>query len=284
LQNKTSNRSLRYYLFLLRLARFFGRPILFCGAGIGPLIGKRACVSVAQALQQCRYIGVRDFESLRFLRALGVDAALLHEGADPALLLPPPPFSRASYLLQKAALTSKKRLLCLVMRGGKGNEATFSILIASTRILCARYDLEPLLLLLDTSHDADATSYAKAALNATVLAYRNTEDIMAILSCADCLISMRLHAMVFGCSVGTPGIGIVADPRDGKIEAFCKSAGLESIPADRLTVPLLVEHAELLMREKKRHSALLCASRDELRKKAEKDLENITKMIYNSRQ
>ena len=65
LQNRTSRRSLVYYLALERIAEFFKKPWETWGGGIGELSGSGAVRGVAEALGRCRYIGVRDTVSYR---------------------------------------------------------------------------------------------------------------------------------------------------------------------------------------------------------------------------
>ena len=70
LQNKTSNRSLLYYLSILEIAHMLGTPTMLYGSGIGPIYGKIQLTLCKRALQNVDWISVRDKASLSFLRPL----------------------------------------------------------------------------------------------------------------------------------------------------------------------------------------------------------------------
>ncbi|WP_293911462.1 polysaccharide pyruvyl transferase family protein, partial [Deinococcus sp.] len=84
LQDKTSARTLSYYLGVIRLARTLGKRAVVFNQSVGPL-SEHGGAKVARGLRGVRCI-VRDRRSLETLAALGVKAEL---GGDPALLLEP---------------------------------------------------------------------------------------------------------------------------------------------------------------------------------------------------
>ncbi len=89
LQDATSALSLTYYLSVLRLARLFKKRVVVFNQSLGPLSpsGEKR---VQRALKGVPVI-LRDQDSLEYARRLGIPAEL---GADPALLLTPPPVQR----------------------------------------------------------------------------------------------------------------------------------------------------------------------------------------------
>jgi len=86
LQNRTSNRSLFYYLGLIGLSRIARKSVLLLGQGIGPIHGRFARLLTRVALKHAAYIGCRDQGSVRFLRDMGLNALL---DGDLFFLLPP---------------------------------------------------------------------------------------------------------------------------------------------------------------------------------------------------
>src|SRR5690606_10000284 len=85
LQDKTSARSLSYYLWIVRLARWFGRPVAVYGQSFGPL----SPAGRARVQRELRGVPLflRDQQSLRLAADLGLDASLV---GDAALLLERP--------------------------------------------------------------------------------------------------------------------------------------------------------------------------------------------------
>ncbi len=85
LQDKTSFRSLQYYLGLIRLARMLGKKVIVYGQSIGPL-SERGQKEIARTLNGIP-VAVRDYASQDLLRNIHIQSTLV---ADAALLLEPP--------------------------------------------------------------------------------------------------------------------------------------------------------------------------------------------------
>ena len=281
LQNLTSRRSLYYYLGLLRQAKRMGCvPVLFA-AGIGPLLGERDPARTAAVLRECPYIGLRDEVSRQQLMALGLDPALLHVGADPAIFLPAPPRGRSHALLQELGLPRHGGLLCVVLRECADRDLPLRLIPAAVRTLCARRELTPLFLCFDAESDGEIGLGGARASNALFLTPEEATDARALFSASALVLTMRLHAMILATLEGTPTVGIPADPRDRKIESFAKASGQEVLSPSHISVGALVEQMEQALDSAPARRPLLAQSLAEMRKKARKDLANILQMIYN---
>ena len=283
LQNATSNRSLSYYLHLLRFSRLLGTRTVLYAAGIGPLRGTRATKSVAKALSRCRYISLRDTLSLRLARRIGIDAALLHEGADAALLLSPAPDTRADFLLREVGMRQSDHYFCVVLKGGSATADACRITVAAARMIAKRHGLRPVFLIFDRTRDAHATRVSASVLHAPIPRLREGADALAILSHAQLCVTMRLHAMILATGAATPALGICTLPDDKKIPAFAKESGNRAIPLEALGVGAVVEQMEQILEARDALRPVLRDAAADLRKKAQKDLENILSMLYNSR-
>lgn len=244
LQNLTSNRSLSYYLALLRLSVRLRKISVLYAAGIGPLIGKTARRRVARTLSACRYVSLRDSGSFRLLTAIGVDAAKLHQAADPALLLPCPPHNRGTAILWEQNVPERDHYLCVVLRGGASCALTRNLIVAAVRMICQRHGFYPLFPIFDRKHDEKDSRAAAEKVDGKAIFLREPTDATAVLSLCDAAVTMRLHALILATAAGIPTIGIPADSRDSKITVFAKSAGQTFLSPDKLTVPALVEALE----------------------------------------
>ena len=282
LQNITSKRSLFYYLFLITLARTLRRKVFFCGAGVGPLLGESNCRRVRQALQQCQWIGLRDDASVRYLRRLGIRPDLLHAGGDLALLLAPPSPCRANFLLKQYRIAPTRRLFCTVLHGGTEAAPLLPLLLTAVRTVCRRLSLTPILLIFDAEQDSSVTYAAAHALPAKIIHHTQASDACAILSVCQGVLTLRLHAMVLAAAVGTPSLGIPADPRDEKICSFAHAVGADTLRTEELSVPILTERIEAMLCDRERLRPILRHAVAEMQKKAAKDLANIVQMIYNN--
>ena len=282
LQNATSNRSLRYYLGLLRSARRCGcKTVLFSG-GIGPLLGRRAGDRVRKELSACRYISLRDADSLRYLHRLGVPADRLHDGADPALLMPLPPIGRArSMLLERGIHIDDQPLLCVVVRGGSTCRIRRETLIAAVRMVCQKRRLVPVLPILDEEEDGRQSRVAATMLGGYAISLREPSDLTALMSVCAAAVTMRLHGMILASVVALPTLGVTPDPRDRKIASFAKACGQDCLSEERLTVGEIVEGVESCLDGGQARIPILRDAVREMQKKSRKDIANILEMIYN---
>lgn len=282
LQNATSRRSLHYYLSLLRMAKRAGCITVLYAAGIGPIYGDGAQKKLARVLSACDYISLRDPDSLRYLTKLGIERSLLHEGADPALLMPIPPPSRTAALLQEAQCAHSRHRLCIILRHTPTDSAHLwrSVVIAA-RILCRRWNLQPLFLVF-CNEDALAVQAVCEASATPLLSVRSVGDLAAILRDSHGILSMRLHALILAASSATPAVGLSTDPDDHKIAAFARLSGQEVLPYPRPSVAELVSLLDShVSNPSPQNAALIAEAVAELRKKAWKDLANIVEMLYN---
>jgi len=271
LQNKTSNRSLLYYLTLIRTAHALGTPPILFAAGVGPLIGKRARAHVCRALTLCTRVSLRDPDSARLLRRIGVDASL-HESADPALLCPLPSHAFVRATLTASGISSP--YVCLILKGG---EPLTPALCSAVAHLGAR-GISPVLLVLDGKRDLAVCRRAARLLGAPLLC-PDVDELLAILSHASLTLTARLHAMILSSSVGVPAVGLLSDSGDPKISSFA-SLSHQSVCDARDKERLSLLTAALLDERDARVEKIRTAC-DALRKKAKKDLEMITRMLYN---
>ncbi len=283
LQNATGDRSLWYYLSLLRLSRPLGAtPILF-SAGIGPLYGGMQ-KAVRTTLSRCPYLSLRDPDSKALLEELGLDPARLHLGADPAFLLPAPSPLRGPALLSAHGIAPGTPYLCIVLKGGRAQEDIRRLVLAAVRVLCRRHALLPIFLIFDTKQDKKATHVAQKTLHGCTIRLSEAADAEAILSGAALTLSMRLHALILATAARTPALGIPSDPDDTKIPSFARLSAQDHVIYDRLTVAAIVETAEDAMEKCNARRAIWADVAADLRKKAQKDLANIVTMLYNKKQ
>lgn len=280
LQNLTSSRSLSYYLGLLRMAQCAGVPCVLSGAGIGPLLGKQGCLRVARALNRCRYVGLRDEDSLRLLASLGVDAGKLHLGADHALLMPLPPKGRTLAILASHGVSFGQGYLCVVLRGGTSTALLRSMICTAVRIICLRHALIPLFPVFDTKTDILEIPSSLSPLGAKKLFLREPADAVALLSGCQTAVVMRLHALVFATIAGVPAVGIPADERDQKIASFARLSGQELLKPEERTVVALVERLETCISSRQTAAPLLGKACADLRHRAQKEIADINELLH----
>jgi polysaccharide pyruvyl transferase CsaB len=275
LQDKTSARSLRYYLAVLRLARSLGRRAVAYGQSVGPLspAGRSAVARTLRGIP----VAVRDQASHELLARLGVAASLT---ADPALLLDPrrivaeaAPEAVPDTLLSDMAggaaggaassaagsLADRRSEVVLVPRAGHP-ELGDGLAVLGRHFLGS--DRPVALLALHAAEDDPEVSRLAALLpKARILTAADHRQALAIVARAGLVVSARLHGLILAAVAGTPFLGLVYDP---KVAGFLADAG-----GVGFSPPL--DHARLL------EAACACralpaATRERLRERAAEGL------------
>lgn len=104
LQDRTSTRSLLYYLSIIRLAERFHKPVMLYANGIGPVSRPANRRRVKKAVERAALVTLRDRSSAKELQDMGVSRSDLYVTADPVFNLPPAPEKRGQELLETARL------------------------------------------------------------------------------------------------------------------------------------------------------------------------------------
>ena len=227
LQNRTSGRSLAYYLSLVLLARLARRPVFLFGQGIGPIQGRFAQGATRLALRRVRRIGCRDEGSLAFLRSLGLSGVL---DGDALFLLPPLGDGEAPERRDRPRVV-------LALKGG-GRSAPRPLLERWKVLLCRLHELRDVSFTLLVSFPEEDLPLAQALDRSVDVPSRiacpgTAEEATQELAGAALLVGSRLHALEMGLRAGVP---LLAIPEDPKIARFVEDARAFSAPEIPLSV------------------------------------------------
>ena len=205
LQDRTSSRTLTYYLAIIRLAKMLGKRVFVFNQSVGPLsdAGRR---QVQRGLQGVDVI-VRDRGSLELLTGLGVRSRL---GGDPALLLRP-----------SAGLERDLSTVVIAPRGDV--TASLAPLREVTALLRAR-GRRVIALSFMPGHDDEAAQSLGAD---EVLSTRDPQQALDTIAGSGFVIGVRLHAVILAAAAGVPFAGVAYDP---KVQGFCDDAGAQVYP------------------------------------------------------
>ncbi len=221
LQDATSRRSLSYYTWILRYAQDHGVACELWGNGIGALLHRGSEKKVARVLSGCRYVGLRDDFSMRVGRTLmGTEAHKLVREEDLAMGTRPSSPARIDALLARIGATGPKGAVAVAVRGG----ATSGVLRTMREWLCLLsaegytlcfFSLYP-------KEDEALTERLCRTLGGVHLRGVGASDLVGLFGHCEAVCAMRLHALVFAATAGTPFVGFGTD---GKIESFCREHG-----------------------------------------------------------
>ena len=213
LQNATSSRSLAYYLFLLRIAKFFGKKTFLIANGIGPITGERAKRCCRRALSNIDYAGFRDEASFNAAKELLPKSTEARLTCDPALFISP-------------AEAVKKRI-AVVIRGKDAKSTFTSGLVFALSSFFRAQGLETVFVSVNKKEDESTARRLSSAMPfpSRFVSFTDHKEGARFIGESQIIISSRLHALIIAASSSRPFIALGNDP---KLVAFCKECGLES--------------------------------------------------------
>lgn len=88
LQDATSPKTIPYYLGILKIAQWLGKPTFIYAQGVGPVNRKLFHPMIRSVFRKCSYISVRDTQSGELLQTMGISAEAIQVVPDPVMGLP----------------------------------------------------------------------------------------------------------------------------------------------------------------------------------------------------
>lgn len=228
IQNVTSRRSLWFYLMTLSTAHKVGCKVMMYGCGIGPVNHKLDRKYAARIINDhVDTITLREPLSRDELRSLGVVDPEIIVAADPAVSLKFDK-SAANDLLLRAGLEplSDQRYLGITVRPWRGFEEKSQDIADSIESICLKHGLIPVFIPINPNSDLIAANHVAIHLKNTphviISGSYSPEEVIALYSRMDLVLSMRLHGLIFTAISAIPMVGIVYDP---KVSSFLDSLG-----------------------------------------------------------
>ncbi|MDY3002799.1 MAG: polysaccharide pyruvyl transferase CsaB [Romboutsia timonensis] len=215
-QDVTSSRSILYYTGIIWLAKLAKKPIFIYAQGVGPINKKNNRRIVGKFFNKVDYITLRDKESKLLLNSIGVrkDIDIV---PDPVM-----GFNIENYEFKLTKYYTKDDYITVSIRDWKKNNSEFQKNIALTCDKIVESGINVVFIPMHGQYDETISKQVASLMrhNATVLSKDLTmEEKMMYIKESKLMIGMRLHALIFAATVGTPMIGISYDP---KIDSYLK--------------------------------------------------------------
>lgn len=205
IQDRTSTKSLMYYLFIISCAHFFGKKVMLYANGIGPLKNEKNRKITAKILNKVDLITLRDEDSKKELEGLGVSRPKIALTADPAFGLE----------CKKVSKTGKKA--CISVRESADAENDFEdVIAAATDYLIEEYGYEVVFLPMQPAKDLKISERIMSKMknkSSRTGEKASPEEMLSTVSGTDLCIGMRLHSLIYAASNALPVIGLVYDPK-----------------------------------------------------------------------
>lgn len=229
LQDVTSDRSLYYYLSVIRLAKMFGKPVMLYAQGIGPIQKEISQRRAATILNTVDLITVRDEISKEELESIGVNRVPIHVTADAVLSMHPVDRTIGERLLKMYKLPSVAPKIGVSVRPWKHHVGYRKVLAGALDELVKNEQASIIFVPMQYPDDiVEAKEVAKLMKEDSIVlecAYTTTE-LLGLSSCMDVFIGVRLHALVFASLMEIPVVAVSYDP---KINNFMHMIGDKDI-------------------------------------------------------
>ena len=215
LQNKTSNFSLIYYLFIIFLAKLFNKKVIIFAQGIEPINGKFFEFLTKTVLKMTNFISVRDKKSQNLLNSWNIKTELL---SDPAYSL-----------IENIEINQDKKGLIVQLRSFEGIDDKFISDLAD--VIAKYYQGEITVLSLQNEYDKDIClsfieKLKKYNTNAKFIPYQGIKETIDVLNNAKYVISARLHGLIVSYALENKCFGLIYDE---KIRTLCDELNIENI-------------------------------------------------------
>ncbi len=217
IQDVTSTRSLQYYLSNIALAKLCGNRVLMYGCGIGPVSMKKNRRLAGKIIDRyADVITLRDPQSERELRDMGVTRPDIRLTADPALLLNPAAEDKVQSFLLSQGMEPDQRYVMFVLRPWDGVEDKLPLFAEEAERLYAQKGLIPVFFALEPGRDLAVSRKTAELVHCpchVIAAPHDGHLIVGMMKNMTAVISMRLHALIFAAGQGIPLVGVVYDPK-----------------------------------------------------------------------
>jgi polysaccharide pyruvyl transferase CsaB len=258
LQDATSQRSLLYYLTIIRLAQLLGKKVFIYSQGIGPINGEKNRVRTAKCLRKVDGIVVRDGKSKQLLQEIGVDPQEVYVTSDPVLRAKRPDLSLGAQVLEREHCPRRpgRTLIGWAVREGAGESGFTKAAEAAIRWLQQERNADVVLLPFHYHQDIQVARGIQSRGENLGLVENQylSEDMLSVVGNLDLLVGARLHSLIYSAVMDVPMIGVSYDP---KIDSFLNAIGMNfDLTVDNFTLEgfqhiydHVVEHYDSLRRQ-----------------------------------
>lgn len=210
LQDVTSNKTIPYYLAIIKMAKFYKKPVVFYSQGVGPIHKKWNRWLVKNTVNKVDAIFVRDSGSKELLETIGVKKPI-QIAADPVLGLE---LDKKTEEKIRKCLKGEKRVGVYIRPWDNQDRWLEPIKKALQYLILQGY--MPYLIPMYYQQDNMLTRTLYDQLNhQAVLIDRplTIQEVLAYTSECEFIIGMRLHSLIMAATTNTPMIALSYDPK-----------------------------------------------------------------------
>ncbi|WP_281883089.1 polysaccharide pyruvyl transferase CsaB [Paenibacillus sp. YYML68] len=230
LQDETSAKTIPYYLAVIKLAQWLGKPTFIYSQGIGPVHRKLFYPFIGGTFRRCQAVMVRDEESRSLLERMGVPAATVAVVPDPVMGMP----LRASSSDAPTQTDSvpANAVIGVSVRFWRDDRAELDAVASALQHVLEHSDAHIRMLPFHLPSDERASQYVADRLGEAYshrLSFArqvtHPQDMLAEVAGCQVLLGMRLHSLIYAAGQYVPMVGLSYDP---KIDQFLNRLGMKA--------------------------------------------------------
>ena len=250
IQDVTSDKSLTYYLGIIRMAKLMGAKVMLYANGIGPICHESNHKKIRTVLNEVDLITLREPSSLEELKRFGVNKPRILVTADPAFHLVAASPEESAYLVSKTGLPKGRKYCGIALRPWKKADKDMEKTVALVAdYIKQTYDMEVLLIPMQQSKDIPTARNVLGFMKEKgylLEEHATPSQLLGIVGGAEFILGMRLHILIYAAKMGTPVIGLTYDP---KVEATMRYIGQEFIePVENINPITLCRYVDEIMK------------------------------------
>ena len=242
LQDVTSNKTIPYYLGVVKIAQWYKKKVVFYSQGIGPVTHSYNKWLIKLIVNHVDAIFVREKHSKTVLKDLGIRKPIT-VAADPVLGIKPSP---EVYKYIKDLLHAQKAVGVYIRPWENEEELLTSLEKTLQYIISEGYKIY--LIPMYYAQDKEIAHKLKRRLGeqAVVVDEMLTiDEVVSYTACFEFIIGMRLHSLIMAAATQVPMIGLSYDP---KVRGFMKDMGIRyCIEVQHIDQDELLHKAQKLM-------------------------------------
>jgi len=214
LQDVTSNKTVPYYLLIIKMAQWHKKEVVFYSQGYGPVNKSFNKYLIKKVLNKINYIFVRDNNSKKALLDIGVTKSPITVVADPVLGMEANKEAVVKMKNHIESYSKGKLRMGIYLRSWKNDHK----LIDKMRILCEILESEGLDVFFIPMQQPEDSAFLKAIDFPDISLYKiidhlDVQEVFALTGQMDLVIGMRLHALIMAAAQGVPVVGLSYDPK-----------------------------------------------------------------------
>ncbi len=209
LQDKTSSRSIWYYLLIMKLAKRYKKKVFVYSNGVGPINKIFNRNITRRVLNKVDYITLRDKDSYDFIKSIGVNNPNIKVLSDPVFNLK----EASDENVRKKFDVNKDTVLVSIRSWMDDEKLIFELSKFLNYLIDEGKDI--VFMPMQTPRDTTISEKIVANLKSSKIIDEKypVEILMSLMKNADFIVAMRLHAMIYAIHQNLPFIGLSYDPK-----------------------------------------------------------------------